>query len=299
MTSPLRMGLVGAGPWATVLTGPMLANAPEIDLRGVWARRPEAADALATQLGTTGFADLDALFDECEAVMFSVPPDVQAALAARAARAGKALLLDKPVGLTLAQAEELAAVIDETGVISQLLLTNRYLDSMITFLDAASSFEAYGARAWFFGDGCLEGTFFGTPWRVAEGGLIDLAPHVLDALDAAMGPIVAIRARGQRRGMVSIECEHADGRYSQAAISNTTRQSGGLVVELHGPEGRLAFETNAATPEEKAADYAGAMQRVVGQFVQAVRTGTPHPLDVHRGVFLQRLIEQATEQTTP
>ena len=29
MTSPLRMGLVGAGPWASMVTGPMLANAPE------------------------------------------------------------------------------------------------------------------------------------------------------------------------------------------------------------------------------------------------------------------------------
>ena len=99
MSDPPRIGLVGAGPWGHLFTAPMLTEAPDCVFAGVWARRSEAAHELANAHGVAAFTDLDALFDACDGVTFSVPPGVQAELAARAARAGKAVLLDKPVGL--------------------------------------------------------------------------------------------------------------------------------------------------------------------------------------------------------
>jgi predicted dehydrogenase len=43
----IRVGLVGAGPWAGMFTAPMLASAPGMSLAAVWTRRPAAAEALA------------------------------------------------------------------------------------------------------------------------------------------------------------------------------------------------------------------------------------------------------------
>jgi predicted dehydrogenase len=94
MSEPLRIGLVGAGPWARLFTGPMLADSPDAEFVGVWARRPEAAAEVATAHGVTAFDDIDALFDACDALTFSLPPDVQAEFASRAARACKAVLID-------------------------------------------------------------------------------------------------------------------------------------------------------------------------------------------------------------
>lgn len=299
MTAPFTIGLVGAGPWATMFTGPMLAASPDAQLSGVWARRPDTAAQLAEQLGSATITDLDELIERSDAMAFSVPPHVQADLAARAARAGKAVLLDKPVGATLAQAQALAAAIDEHGVMSQVILSNRYFDAFRAFQDAAADFDAYGARAWFFGNGCVPGTYFGTPWRVEEGGLLDLGPHVLDALDAVLGPIVSISARGHRRGLVFIDCEHSSGLLSQVTICNTSNQPGGLVVELHGLEGRLAFDASAFTPEQATAEFVTAQRRIVAEFVQSATTGVPHQLDVHRGVYLQALVDSATNQTQP
>ena len=72
----------------------------------------------------------------------------------------------------------------------------------------------------------------------SKGGLLDLGPHVLDALDTALGPIVAIDAAGDRLGVVALTCEHAGGAISQATISATTpNPAGGLVLELIGPQG--------------------------------------------------------------
>jgi predicted dehydrogenase len=292
----LQLGLVGAGPWAHLFTAPMLAASTDADFVGVWARRPEAAHELAAAHGTVAFEDLAALFDRCEAVTFSVPPSVQAELAAKAASAGTAVLLDKPVGASLAQAEALAEAIDRAGVVSQVILTNRYLDSMRSFLDAAARFDAYGGRASFFGNGCMEGTYFATPWRLAEGGLLDLGPHVLDALDAALGPIQAVEARGDVHRLVLLECEHAGGRVSQAALSATSNQAGALAVELCGLDGRLALDLAARTPEQADADSAIARARIVAELASCVRDGTRHPLDVHRGLHLQRLIDDAAAQ---
>ena len=41
------MGLVGAGPWAHMFTGPMLAASEDVDFVGIWSRRPEPAAELA------------------------------------------------------------------------------------------------------------------------------------------------------------------------------------------------------------------------------------------------------------
>ena len=140
----VAVGLVGAGPWAHMLHAPMLAGGPETSLAGVWARRPEAARALAEAHGSRAVDGLEELLDLCEAVAFAVPPDVQARVATDAARAGKHLLLDKPVALTVAAAEELAAAVGEAGVVSQMVLTNRYGPRGRAFLAEAEGFEVVG-----------------------------------------------------------------------------------------------------------------------------------------------------------
>ncbi len=296
MTEQLRMGLVGAGPWAHLFTAPMLAASNDVDFVGIWSRRPDPATKLAQHHGVRVFAELDDLFAACDAVTFSVPPSVQATLAARAAAAGLAVLLDKPVGGNLAEAEKLAAAIDAAGVHSQVILTNRYFDSMRAFIAQARNFDSYGGRAAFFGNGCVPGTYFATPWRIAEGGLLDLGPHVLDGLDAALGTIIGIKATGDPQRLVLLECEHDNGRISQAALSATSNQSGGLMVEVHGLDGQLSLDVSAFSPEKSASEFAIAQRTILSEFAAALNSGVGHELDVHRGVHLQRLIEDASRQ---
>ncbi len=300
MTTPLRVGLIGAGPWATLFTAPLLAAGSSCELTGIWARRPDAAAKLAARHDVPAATSVDELVDTCEAVAFAVPPDVQADLAADVARAGRAVLLEKPIALDLAAAERLAAAIDAAGVVSQLVLTNRYRPSMRTFLGAADGFGATAARATFLGDGATPGSFFGTPWRLADGGLFDLGPHVLDALDTALGPIVAIQAAGDPLGIVALTCEHASGAVSQATISGTTpNPAGGLVLELIGPQGVRVLDTGRGDATDGLADIRAAMATLVAEFAAAVRNGRSSDLDVHRGLHLQRLLDDAGRQLRP
>lgn len=286
---PLRIGLVGAGPWAQMFHAPVLARSAAVDLVGIWARRPDQAEALAGRHDTTAVADLDALLDACEAVAFAVPPDVQSELAVRAAAAGKHLLLDKPVGLDVAQARAVADAAAEHGVVSQVVLTNRYRPSIRRFLEEAAGFEAHGARAAFVGGAALPGQHFSTPWRIERGALLDVGPHSLDLLEAALGPIVDARGTGDPVRWSAVTCTHESGAVSQAALSITTPIDPGVSrVDLYGPAGSLSLDLSAH-PE----DYVDAMAAIPAELAAAVRSGAGHPLDAAHGLHLQELIAAA------
>jgi predicted dehydrogenase len=286
----VAVGLVGAGPWADMMYAPMLAAGPETRLAGVWARRPEAAEALATKHGAPAFTGYEALLDACEAVAFAVPPDVQATMAARAARAGKALLLDKPIGLTLTEAERLTAAIDEAEVVSQLVLSNRYRPSVRAFLAGAAGFRTAGAQARQVGS-VLEGPFTKT-WRLEYGVVHDVGPHALDLVDAAVGPIEDLTAVGDPTDWVALTCRHTGGAISQVALSGSVPRRGAgryTSYDLFGPDGSLGLDFGTLD----AADGEAQWSTLRAEFAAAVRAGESHQLDVHRGLHLQRLIDRA------
>ena len=219
---PLAVGLAGAGPWAEKAYAPMLAAGPETRLAGVWARRPEAARALAQQHGCEAFDSFAALLERCDAVAFAVPPNVQADLGVIAAAAGKHLMLDKPLALTLAGAERLVDAIDRAGVVTQLMLTQRFRSGTEAFIYQARAFNAFGARYAFLTGAFLEGPY-ATPWRREQGALHDLGPHAFDLVEAALGPIVELTASGDPRRWVSLTCMHAQGAVSELSLSGSLR----------------------------------------------------------------------------
>lgn len=285
---PINVGLVGAGPWAGMVHAPVLAAGPETRLAGVWARRPEAAQALAAKHGAPAFDDLDALFAACEAVAFAVPPNVQPALAIRAAAAGKALLLEKPLALDLAEAERLAAAVDSAGVPTMLVLSYRFGAHVREFVARARAFETYAARATFLGGGLLGGSPFATDWRLVRGALPDLAPHMLDLVEACCGPIVEITAAGDSLKVCALLATHASGAVSETALSGVLPFAPAKVtVELYGPGGELTLDALGG------GSFAETFATVREEFAAMVRSGKAHEFDVHRGLALQRLIARA------
>ncbi len=292
--TPVRVGLVGAGPWAQAVHAPAFAAGGGTRLEAVWARRPEAASALAALHGARAVARIDELYDCCDAIVFSVPPDVQADLAIGAARAGRTLVLEKPVGATLLQAERLAEVVGECDVPSLVVLSWRYSAAVRSFLDAAGRFDAFGGRGSFFLPSFLGGPF-ATPWRLASGPLLDLGPHVVDLLDAALGPVVDVRAAGDRLRWVTLTMEHASGAVSQAAMCGHTQldpmRSG---VELYGLEGVVEVDCAAAVRDRGwVATLRAEVVRLVGGGSSVVDSSV---VDVARGVHVQRIIEAAMQQ---
>lgn len=284
---PVDVGLVGAGPWARAMHARMLAAGPETRLAAVWARRPEAAHELASLHAAHAAASFDELLDRCEAVAFAVPPSVQAQLAPLAARRGKALLLEKPLGPDLASAQHVADAVQSAGVVSQLVLTKRYHPITDAFLEAARARDITGARSCYL-HGAFLGGDFATGWRLEHGALLDLGPHLLDLLDSAVGPIKAIRSTGDSRRWIELSCEHDNGAVSQASLSGSVAVPRAVTrVELFGSEAPLVYDTAEIDHEE-------CWPILRRAFATAVRTHRSTGIDAARGLYLQRLIHLAS-----
>lgn len=284
---PVKVGLVGAGPWARFAHAPVLAGGPETELSGIWARRPEAAAELASSYGAKVFEDVDEMIDVVDAVAFCVPPDVQARIGAGAARRGKALLLEKPIGLSLEEAEALAEA--ASSVPTMVVLSWRYADPVRAFLENARSAQRFGGRGWFINGGMLDGPFR-TPWRLERGPLLDLGPHVLDLMDAALGRITSVHARGDLLGWVGLGLEHEGGAVSEVSLCFTTNITGTRSgAEVYGPDGVVEIDCAASVKPD-------AFATLRSEFAECVRTGRSHDLDVARGLHLQRVISDAERQ---
>ncbi|MGW0803221.1 Gfo/Idh/MocA family protein [Nonomuraea sp. NPDC002799] len=283
---PVAVGLIGAGPWAERAHAPMLSRGPHTRLAGVWARRPEAA----ARLGAPVFERIEELFDACEAVAFCVPPAVQAEIGVRAARAGKALLLEKPLADSLEGARRLADAVAEAGVASQMVFTMRYAAETRAFLARCAAIRPFGGHAANISGALLDGHHFATPWRLERGALLDVGPHVIDLLDAALGRVSGVRAHGDPLGWTGLLLEHEGGAVSEASLCMVATGERPLpTFAVYGHDGNAVLPPYTGDPKAT----------LVEEFAQTVRDGGGHPLDAAHGLRIQRIIAEAEAQLTP
>lgn len=214
----MRFGLIGTAFWADVAHAAGLVAHPEVELVGVWGRDPAKASALAEHTGTRAFPSFEAMLEGVDAVAFAVPPDVQAPLAERAARAGKHLLLEKPIALDPAAAAALAAAVEEAGVAAAVFFTRHYTPEGRAFLDALAGSTWEGGSAVWLANAFTDGSPFATPWRAEHGGLWDVGPHAVAVLATALGPVTGVHAVGGVRDLVHLVLTHDGGATSTAAV---------------------------------------------------------------------------------
>jgi myo-inositol 2-dehydrogenase/D-chiro-inositol 1-dehydrogenase len=140
MTTPLRVGLIGAG-WIGTFHGESLARRiPETRLVVTADPAPGVADKLAAEFGgraTTDPAELIAAPD-VDAVVIAAPARFHADLAAAAATAGKAVFCEKPMALTLADADGVIAAARGAGVPLQVGFNRRFDTGFVAAHEAVS-----------------------------------------------------------------------------------------------------------------------------------------------------------------
>jgi myo-inositol 2-dehydrogenase/D-chiro-inositol 1-dehydrogenase len=129
LTEPLRVGLIGSG-WIGTFHGTSLAQrVPHAELVAIADPAPGAAQRLATALRCPR-----ALVDPAEliadpavdAVVIAAPAAAHADLVVAAANAGKAVFCEKPMALTLADADRAIDAAQSAGVVLQVGFNRRY-----------------------------------------------------------------------------------------------------------------------------------------------------------------------------
>ncbi len=114
----LNVGLIGAGHFGR-FHALKLAAAARARLAGLHDPDAERAQAVAWEAGAQPMA-LDALLAASDAVIIAAPAEFHFELAARALRAGKHVLVEKPIAATLAEASELDALARAAGLVLQV-----------------------------------------------------------------------------------------------------------------------------------------------------------------------------------
>jgi predicted dehydrogenase len=116
--SRLRVGLAGAGHFGRYHALKVAASS-RTQLMGVYDPDLERAKTVGWEAGAKeiGFDDLLNLVD---AVIIAAPAEAHFALASKALRAGKHVLVEKPIAATLAEADALAELARERGLVLQV-----------------------------------------------------------------------------------------------------------------------------------------------------------------------------------
>lgn len=286
----MRIGLLGTGPWARMVHAPALSDHEKADLVGVWGRRADAAAELAERHGARTYDDVDALCAEVDAVAVALPPDVQAPLAERAARAGCHLLLDKPLAATVSQGRAVVEAARDAEIASVVFLTTRFQPETEAWIaEQADRAGWFTARAdWLGAVFTSDSPFAASPWRREKGGLWDVGPHALSVLLPVLGDVGRVAAAAHGPGdTVHLVLEHTGGATSTLTLSLTAPPgAAGATVELRGAAGVTVL------PESSEGALA-AFGRAVDALIGAARTGVPHACDAGFGLRLTEILAAA------
>lgn len=124
--APVRIGVLGCAAVAWGRTLPAIVAAAGATPVAVASRSADKAARFAERFGCDPVTGYDALLErsDVDAVYVPLPTGLHARWCARALRAGKHVLAEKPMTVTAAQARELTALAGELGLV---LMENRVL----------------------------------------------------------------------------------------------------------------------------------------------------------------------------
>ncbi len=190
----VRMGFVGAGAIAEYAAQSLLKHEDAV-LAAVAEPSEDRRDAFVEKLGVQrGYATAQELFadDGVDGVYIAVPNKFHAPLAIEALEAGKHVLLEKPMAMCWAEANDIVQAAEHTGKVFMVGMNQRFGEDAQKLRDLVQRNklgEVYHAKAyWCRREGIPRlGTWFGHKAMSGGGALLDIGVHVLDLCLWAMG----------------------------------------------------------------------------------------------------------------
>ncbi|MFE0509770.1 Gfo/Idh/MocA family oxidoreductase [Streptomyces sp. NPDC058964] len=240
--TPLRVGLVGYGLAGSVFHAPLIAATEGLALDTVVTSNPERQEQARAEFPDVRIAAApDELFDradELDLIVIASPNRTHVPVATAALKAGLAVVVDKPIAGTAAEARDLAALAEERGLLLSVFQNRRWDNDFLTLRRLVSHGELGDVRR-------FESRF--ERWRPQPkggwresgdpseiGGLLyDLGSHVVDQALVLFGPATQVYAEAdiRRPGAETdddtfIAVTHASGVRSHLYVSATAAQLG-------------------------------------------------------------------------
>ncbi len=277
----MRFALIGAGAIGAVHARLIEALGDEAVLVAVVDQNLERAGKLVSEYGGHAYATASEAYatEAVDAVGICLPSALHADVAVEALRAGKHVIVEKPVDITLAAADRLIEAQRETGLTVSVISQRRF-QPPVAQIRAAIDSGALGRVT----SGIAESAFFrpqsyydGDDWRgtlAIDGGgaLMNQGIHALDLLVWMLGRPVQVSAQTGRLAHDGIEVEDLAGAsivFESGAIglmlASTAAYPGRPVrLTIHGDQGtavldddQLAYFASADSSEPEAPVLAG------------------------------------------
>lgn len=260
-----------------------------------------------------GAVEADDRFDrpDVDVVSVCVPFEDRVEVVSRALRAGKHVLVDKPMALTSAECERIAAVAAETGLVCMPAYHQRFQPAVRSAREAVAGGKVglpWNVQADFLVAGG------GAVWPLGE--LLNFAPYATDAIQAITGLAVTevyaiagvnFQDAAGPEDLVTLCLTHERGLTSTVVAGRTPAAAGVHGLSLHryrisGSHGTLLADCTRPAAQVLTAAGArrswagpGTVHRMLAELHAAVVAGRPAELGPADGVAALRLVEAARQ----
>ncbi|NLJ85588.1 MAG: Gfo/Idh/MocA family oxidoreductase [Firmicutes bacterium] len=202
-----RVALIGCGRVARVHAA-ALTSLDETELVAVVDIKPDRAEAFSERYGAKAYTDYKDVLNlpEVDAVQLATPHHTHAQITIDALKAGKHVLTEKPMAITVPDMEAMIKTAEESNRTLGVIFQNRYNDASQAVKQAIDSGQLgaiKGTRAvitWRRTDEYYTQSDWKGTWDKEGGGvLIDQAIHTIDLMQWLVGEVDWLEARYDTR----------------------------------------------------------------------------------------------------
>jgi UDP-N-acetyl-2-amino-2-deoxyglucuronate dehydrogenase len=261
MTTRHRIALIGLGMGATPHAQSLVDLEHRVEVVAACTRSVERAEAFGARFAFPLRRDIDAVIADpgVDCVLIATPPGSHLELAERCAAAGKHVLLEKPVELSLPRAEALVAACERAGVRLGVVFQHRFRPGALR-LKALLAEDVLGSIAaanvyvpWWRPQSYYDVPGRGTLVRDGGGVLITQAIHQLDLFLSLADAVAEVSAFAGTTALHQMETEDmvaAALRFSSGAIGSLMATTAafpgfGERMELIGTRGTAVLADGA------------------------------------------------------
>jgi len=261
--SGLKIGIVGIGTIADI-HAQALQESDNLVLFSVYSRSEKNARSLGEKRNVRWYTDWDKFISdpEMDAVSVCTPSGNHLDYGELAARAGKHVIIEKPIEVTLDRAKRLIHVCEENSVDLAVIYQSRFvpeIQALKSKLDEQVIGKLFMGDArikWFRGQDYYDsGAWRGTLELDGGGVLINQAIHTIDLLQWFMGDVESIygntgtltheRLEGEDNAVAAIKFK--SGAFAVIQGSTSIQPAQARCIELHGENGTITLDGDDAT----------------------------------------------------
>jgi predicted dehydrogenase len=259
-SNSVKLGIVGLGRWAKVLTR-AARKSEKLEIVAGYSRSEEKRDAFEDEFGIKGVPDMETLLADpgIKGVILTVPNEQHLPVAEAVAQAGKHVYTEKPIANTLESGLEIEALQSRYGVHVMVGHSARLLKGTRLMKEAIDSGELgriVFIEANFSNERALEITPDTWRWyrdKAPGGPLSQLAIHQFDSIHYLGGEIAEVSSIASKLSPVGAEIDDqsmtllkfTDGKIGYVGSSWTS--PGIYSIRVFGQKGLMHFELDFST----------------------------------------------------